>query len=345
MWHLIKRTIKDPHSLTMLKVQQVLGGKAKEYIIQEDVENVIQRKCKIRFSLAHSTPIMSTLLGDRLRYLGDEELARSIITGTFDIPADLDPATTLILKEIGKMGLKIMNGEGKEIIITPEEFTHFWKKVGEFTSLSSSGAHYGHFKAAIQDQMSTRVLALQLTVIACSGMLPESWSASLQVMLEKIAGVCLVEKLQAIQLYEANFNCFNHFIFDRAAMDALTKNNHLLEELFSQKGCTAEDAKFDKTLMANLSRQARHLMTVVSADAAYCYDRVNHIVMSLVWLVLTGNTPAIVATLICLQTMKFFQCTGFGDLKSFFGGPHHEPYMMAIKDTTECCFGQCVQTA
>jgi hypothetical protein len=71
-------------------------------------------------------------------------------------------------------------------------------------------------------------------------------------------------------------------------------------------------------------------MTVVSADAAYCYDRVNHIVMSLVWLALTGNTPAIVAMLICLQTMKFFQCTGFGDSKSFFGGPCHEPYMMGL---------------
>jgi len=96
--------------------------------------------------------------------LGDEELARSIITGTFDIPADLDPATTLILKEIGKMGLKIMNGEGNEIIITPGEFTLFWKRVGEFTSSSSSGIHYGHYKAAIQDQMSTKVLTLQLTV-------------------------------------------------------------------------------------------------------------------------------------------------------------------------------------
>jgi hypothetical protein len=82
--------------------------------------------------------------------------------------------------------------------------------------------------------------------------------------------------------------------------------------------------------MANLSRQARHPMTVVSADAAYCYDRVDHIEMSLVWLVLTGNMPAIVATLICLQTMKFFQHTGFGDSKSFFGGLHHEPYMMGL---------------
>jgi hypothetical protein len=168
------------------------------------------------------------------------------------------------------MGLKITNGEGNEIIITPAEFTFFWKKVGEFTSLSSSVVHYGHFKVAIQDQMSTKVLALQLTVIARSGVPPESWSVGLQVMLEKIAGVCLVEKLRAIQLYEADFNCFNHFIFGRAAMDTLTKNDFLPKELFSQKGCTAEDANFDKTLIADLSRQARHPMTVVSADAAYC---------------------------------------------------------------------------
>ncbi len=98
------------------------------------MENAIQRECEIRFSLAHSTPIMSTLLGKWLRYLKDKELARLIITGTYDIPANLDSATTLILKEIGKMGLRIMNGEGKEIIITPEEFIQFWKKVGEFTS-------------------------------------------------------------------------------------------------------------------------------------------------------------------------------------------------------------------
>ncbi len=59
----------------------------------------------------------------------------------------------------------------------------------------------------MQDQMSTNVLALQLMVIARSGVPPDTWSVGLQVMLEKIAGVCLVEKLRAIQLYEADFNC------------------------------------------------------------------------------------------------------------------------------------------
>ncbi len=101
--------------------------------------------------------------------------------------------------------------------------------------------------------MSTKILALQLTVIACSRVPPETWSVGLRVKLEKIAGVCLVEILQAIQLYEAYFNCFNYFIYGRAAMESLTKNEYLPEELFSQKGCTAKDAKFDKTLMVNLS--------------------------------------------------------------------------------------------
>ncbi len=56
----------------------------------------------------------------------------------------------------------------------------------------------------------------------------------LQVMLEKIAGVCLVEKLHAIQLYEANFNCYNQFVFGRTAMQTLTESGYIPEELFSQ---------------------------------------------------------------------------------------------------------------
>ena len=150
-------------------------------------------------------------------------------------------------------------------------------------------------------------------------------------MLEKTAGECIVEKLHAIQLYEADFNCYNQFIFGRQAMQTLTDSGYIPKELFSQKGSTAEDAKFEKTLMTDLSWQARQPMTVVSADAAYCYDRVNHVIMSLVWLALTnGNIPAIVLMLICLQTMKFFQRTGFGESRTFFGGAGIRLYMMGL---------------
>jgi hypothetical protein len=74
MWYLIKRTVKDPHSPSVLKVQRVIKGEKQEYELQEDIENAIQHKCKIRFSLAHSAPVMMTLLGKRLRNLSNEAL-------------------------------------------------------------------------------------------------------------------------------------------------------------------------------------------------------------------------------------------------------------------------------
>ncbi len=98
-----------------------------------------------------------------------------------------------------------------------------------------------------------------------------------------------------------------------------------------KKEAQTRTQKFNKTLTADLSRQARHPMMVVSADAAYCYNCVNHIIMSLVWLVLTnGNIPVIVASLICLQTMIFFQRTGFGESKTFFGGASYILYLMGL---------------
>ena len=64
MWYLIKRTVKDPANPSVLKVQRVINGEVKEYIVQENVEQAIQRECEIRFTLAHSAPIMTSLLGE-----------------------------------------------------------------------------------------------------------------------------------------------------------------------------------------------------------------------------------------------------------------------------------------
>ena len=49
MWYLIKRTVRDPHSPSILWVQQVVEGEVKEYTAQEDKEQAIRRECKVRF--------------------------------------------------------------------------------------------------------------------------------------------------------------------------------------------------------------------------------------------------------------------------------------------------------
>ena len=78
----------------------------------------------------------------------------------------MDPATKLILEEIGRLGVKLVNEERTEIIITPDNLKRFWTKVGEFMSSSMSGVHYGHYKAAMKCNVSTKILAQQLTVVA-----------------------------------------------------------------------------------------------------------------------------------------------------------------------------------
>jgi hypothetical protein len=125
MWYLIKRTVKDPHSPSFLRVQRVIKGEVKEYMVQEDVEQAIQGECEVWFSLAHSAPIMNLLLGEKLQYLSDKSLAKAIIIGPYNIPTNLDPAMAMILKEIGKLGMKIVNSNKNRIIITPEDFRRF----------------------------------------------------------------------------------------------------------------------------------------------------------------------------------------------------------------------------
>ena len=146
----------------------------------------------------------------------------------------------------------------------------------------------------------------------------------------KLLGCVWSKKMRYIQLYEADFNFFQQFIFGREAMTSLTDNGFLPEEHFSKKESTAEDAKVDKALTEDLSRQARHPTAVVSVDAAQCYDRVNHVIMALVWLALIGNMAPILVLLHCMQNMKLFHRTGFGDPTTFLDGGGLTKYLMGL---------------
>ena len=65
-----------------MKVQRLTDGELQEFREQDKIESEIQKECEARFTLAHSAPIMNSLLGEKLRYLEDKDIARQIITGT-----------------------------------------------------------------------------------------------------------------------------------------------------------------------------------------------------------------------------------------------------------------------
>jgi hypothetical protein len=51
------------------------------------------------------------------------------------------------------------------------------------------------------------------------GCAPSRWGIGLTVLLEKIAGIALVNKLRAILLFEADSNMFNSYVFGQRAME------------------------------------------------------------------------------------------------------------------------------
>ena len=183
MWYLIQRTVKEPRNPAVIKVQKVVNGRTETYSEQAEIEATIQKECQVRFTLAYRAPIMKHLLANKLKCLSDEDIAKAIVEGTYEIPTDLDEATKLIIEEIGKLGMKRRNEEGNEVIITPEDFIKFWKRVGEFTTSSPSRIYYSHYKASTRSELSTKIHAQQLTIIARSGVYPGRRSVTLQVLL------------------------------------------------------------------------------------------------------------------------------------------------------------------
>jgi ribonuclease HI len=326
IWKRIKRVTKTSTSRACLEVQVQEHESTTTYTNKTDIEDVIQREIKSRFALGYSAPISRTLLGNDLQYLTNSEVAFSIINGSFQIPEDLDDATKLILQEIGILGRRVLEGDmAPRLTITGADYIQYHKRIKESTSSSPSGLHHGHCKAAAFSMDIAEIHATQMNLIIRSGVHPLRWGTALQVLLEKVAGVCLVEKLRSIQLYEADLNWFMKFIFNDGALTALKSANFLPEEHYSQKESTAEDACFDKTLTYDISRQTRTLMAVMSVDAAQCYDRVHHGLMSLIWLALTRNLSVVQTLLTCLGDIKIYTRTGSGDSTTFFGGRSNRP--------------------
>ena len=286
---------------------------------QEESEEFIFDETEVRFHLAAEAPIERTQLIHQLGYLGDSTIAQQIIEGTYDIPEEVDDATAMILTEIGKIGVHLTNGD-TTITITPEEFQFFWRRIREGTASSYSGVHYGHYKAAAHSDRISSFLAKKITLIARTGCPPDRWGHGLTVMLEKVAGIALVNKLRAILLMEADFNFHNKLLFGKRMMATARAHGLVPPEQYSEKESTAEDGTFDKILQSDISRQFRQRMGIISADATNCYDRIHHAIMALVFLALCVGKGPIASMLTSIQLMKFFLRTGWGESTRSIGG-------------------------
>ena len=129
--------------------------------------------------------------------------------------------------------------------------------------------------------------------------------------------MALVSKLRAILLMEADFNMFNRIIFGNRMLDLAHERGLIPDEQYAAKESDAQDGVLQKVLFADIARQARLPGAIVSAEAAHCYDRIAHPFASLVFQLLAVPLACVTAMLSCIQCMKFFLWTAFGNSTIF----------------------------
>jgi hypothetical protein len=218
---------------------------------------------------------------------------------------------------------QIVPEDSVDRIITREIWQQKWRKKKEETSSSVSTLHFGHYISGADCDEISDFHALKTSLALVHGIALNRWSKGLCVMLEKVMGVKLINKLQAILLMEADFNASNKIIFGERMMDNARKYKLMPEEIFSEKQRMADDGAVAKCTFYDIVRQQKRPAGLASADAANCYDRVAHAIASMVFQAFGTPPSACVSMLKAIQEMQFYLRTAFGDSKESVGAKIH----------------------
>jgi hypothetical protein len=237
-----------------VQVEDGAGGVI-DYETEEGVHEAIFNKVnQKRYNLAEEAPICQGGLRGQFGYTSTSPTAKTVLDGTYNFPPDMDAATREIFKEIAQIQ-SIVPPNSVTGAILRERWQKRWKKVKEDTSLSQSGLHFGHYIAGVDCDYISQFHTLCISFTLKKGIALEQWSngLSVSVMLEKMFGVCLVSKLRAILLMEADFNAMNKEVYGVRMLEEARKYKLIPEEIFSEKNCMADNGGLAKTLFYEYS--------------------------------------------------------------------------------------------
>ena len=296
-------------------------GTVKSYNTKPAIEAVAAETIEARYKLAYSAPIMSNpkLLED-VGFTGDGDAVMSILQGTYEFPPGTDEYTKLLLLEAAVLFCSL-GEDGIEDWVRSQDFQHFWLHAREATESSKSGLHFGHYMAAAHDKVVTRMHVSSLNTIRECGVSPDRWKGAVTVLLEKVFGVRLVDKLRAICLLEADFNWLNKLIFARRLETHCRKHGIIPPEQFCKSKSNCEEASLVKNLINDHARILHNTLGETSADLDQCFDRSNAPISGIA---VRAHGISLASTRLMLSTMQLMQYfikTGFGlaDDASFGG--------------------------
>jgi hypothetical protein len=255
-WRCLNYTLGKPRGGACFKGQvEQEEGTVEEISGKEDLHEAIWENIhRKQFYLAKEAPMCSGQLRGIFRYNSISPTANAILEGTCTYPPDFDEATKEILKECALIRTRVPKNS-VTITILPDDWTNHWRWAREETSSSTSGRHFGHYKAGLQLQYVSYLQSFQAKLIVKKGIILERWSNGLTVMLEKIFGCSLITKLRSILLMEADFNTTNKVIYGMRMLANVRKYRLMPEEVYSERNHLTDDRTLSKVLFYDIVRQ------------------------------------------------------------------------------------------
>jgi len=257
-------------------------------------------------------------LCEDLGYTAVSPAAEAVLQGNYEYEEDMDEFTHELLDECARIRAKISRNSVNSLI-TRETWQRKWRGAKEGTSSSESGMHFGQYKAEAELDLNSHFHAMKISLVLKHGITLKRWARGLSVMLEKMFGCKLVEKLRVILLMEAEFNFANKQVYGFEILNNVRKYGFMPEEIYSEKNRMAEDGSLAKVLFYDLVRQLRIAAGLGSVDAGNCYDSIAHAIASMMFQAFGVNKDSVQAILVAIEEMLFFLRTAFGDSKQSAG--------------------------
>jgi len=127
-----------------------------------NVENALCQALQKCFTKAHSSPFLHCQLLADVSLLSCSPAAKEILEGTYHCLDDADNYTKLFLKALKWL---MPHPELVSTVLSPENICTHWHRAKVLTSSSISGLHFGHYKAAISNDLLTHLHACFMQLV------------------------------------------------------------------------------------------------------------------------------------------------------------------------------------
>jgi hypothetical protein len=128
IWRKINRAIDNPSVGAVPFVQRLENGQVINIYKTEEMNREIKVTMEKCFDLSMIAPITMSSLRERLGFLSNTEFAMNMLWGEVHIPADVDDATTIVIKEIMRLFQALHKGHA-EVSLGADECRYYWKQV------------------------------------------------------------------------------------------------------------------------------------------------------------------------------------------------------------------------